>query len=54
MTFAIVITIVASLLWAITNHIDKYLLELDFEGKSNIKKLLVFATFGAGIVFTPV
>jgi transporter family protein len=53
MTIAIIFGILASLLWAITNHIDKYLIT-NFESKSNIKVLLVFSTFIAGIIISPI
>lgn len=54
MTIALIITLIASLLWAITNHIDKYLLSKIDNSESNIKTLLVFSSFVAGIVISPV
>ena len=53
MTIAIVITIFASLLWGITNHIDKFMVTGVDESGSSLKTLLVFSTLVAGLVFTP-
>ena len=54
MVGAIAITILAPLLWAITTHIDKYLLNKVDESASNIKTLLVFSTLVAGLALSPV
>lgn len=54
MTTAIILTIIASLLWSITNHIDKFMIANIDENKNSIKILLVFSTFVAGIVLTPI
>ena len=54
MTFAIILSIFAPFLWAMTNHIDKYLLTKIDTGKSNIKVLLVFSTFVAGLIISPI
>lgn len=54
MTNAIIITIMSSFIWAITNHIDKYMLCKINNTTSNIKTLLLFSSLIAGIVFTPI
>ena len=53
MISAILLAILASFLWGITNHIDKFMISGIDEGKDSIKILLVFSTFVAGIVLTP-
>ena len=53
MDIGVIVGILASLLWGITNHIDKYMLSGISKSKNNIKVLLVFSTFIAGIVLTP-
>ena len=53
MTIAVLLAIFASFLWGITNHIDKYMIAGIEESKNNIKILLVFSTFIAGIILTP-
>lgn len=53
MAIAIIIAILASFLWAISNHVDKFLISNIDENTSNIKTLLVFSTLVAGIVITP-
>ena len=53
MTFAIILSIFAPFLWAMTNHIDKYMLTKIDTGKSNIKVLLVFSTFISGLIISP-
>lgn len=50
---AIIISILASFLWAVTNHIDKFMVTGIDESKNSIKILLVFSTFVAGLVLTP-
>lgn len=54
MTIAVTITLFASLLWAITNHIDKYMLCNIDDSTSNVKTLLLFSSFVAGIVLSPI
>lgn len=54
MTMAIILTIFASFLWGITNHIDKFMISGIDESGSNIKTLLVFSTLVAGIVLSPI
>ena len=54
MAFAIFLAIFASFLWALTNHIDKFLVTGIDESWNSIKTLLVFSTLVAGIVFLPV
>ena len=54
MTSAIIITIFASFLWALTNHIDKFMINGIDESASSVKTLLVFSTLVAGIIFTPI
>lgn len=51
---AVSLAVLASLLWATTNHIDKFLINgIDEAGKS-IKTLMVFSTLIAGLVFAPI
>ena len=54
MTFAIVLTIFASFLWGITNHIDKFMISGIDESGSSVKTLLVFSTLVAGLVLSPI
>lgn len=54
MAGAVIITIFASFLWAITNHIDKFMITGIDENGSNYKTIVVFSTLIAGLVFTPV
>lgn len=54
MTLAILITILASLLWGFTNHIDKFLINEIDDKKNNVRILLVFSTFVAGLVLAPI
>ena len=53
MAIGVLFGILASFLWGLTNHIDKYLLSGIDKSKNNIKVLLVFSTFIAGLVLTP-
>ncbi len=48
MTLAIVLAIVASLLWSITNHTDRFLVNGIDRAASSIKTLMVFSTLIAG------
>ena len=50
---AIMFAVLASFLWAVTNHIDKFMITGIDESKNNIKVLIVFSTFVAGLVLTP-
>lgn len=51
---AVCFAVFASFLWAITNHIDKFLINgIDAAGKS-IKTLMIFSTLVAGVVLLPV
>lgn len=54
MTTAVLFAILASFLWGVTNHIDKFMITGIDESKNSIKILLVFSTFVAGIVLTPI
>lgn len=54
MTIAVVITLIASFLWAATSHIDKYLLCKIDNSATSIKTLMVFSTFVAGVVVSPI
>lgn len=54
MTFAVVLTIFASFLWGITNHIDKFMISGIDESGNSVKTLLVFSTLIAGIVLSPI
>ena len=54
MTTAVLFAIFASFLWGITNHIDKFMITGIEESKNSIKILLVFSTFVAGIILTPI
>lgn len=54
MSTAVLFTIFASFLWGVTNHIDKFMITGIEESKNSIKILLVFSTFIAGIVLTPI
>ena len=54
MTTAVLFTIIASFLAGVTNHIDKFMITGIEESKNSIKILLVFSTFIAGIVLTPI
>ena len=48
MTLAIILAVVASLLWSITNHTDKFLVNGIDQAASSIKTLMVFSTLIAG------
>ena len=54
MATAALFAIIASFLWGVTNHIDKFMITGIEEGENNIKILLVFSTFVAGMVLTPI
>ena len=50
---AIFLAILASFIWGVSNHIDKFMIS-EIEPKDSIKILLVFSTLIAGIVLTPI
>lgn len=52
MLLAIILVLSASLMWATTNHIDKYISH-KFIGESNIRGLLVFSSLVAGGILLP-
>lgn len=54
MVSSVIITIFASFLWAITNHIDKFLVNGVSKSSNNIKTLLVFSSLVAGLLFAPI
>lgn len=54
MTFAVFLTIFASFLWGVTNHIDKFMISGIDESGSSVKTLLVFSTLVAGIILSPI
>ena len=54
MNLAVIAAISASILWAITIHIDKIMISHTGESSVNIKALLVFSTLIAGIVLSPI
>lgn len=54
MTGAIILTIFASFLWGITNHIDKFMINGIDESGNNLKTLMVFSTLIAGFVLSPI
>ena len=54
MIVAVICTILASFLWGITNHIDKFIVSGVNESGSNIKTLLVFLTLVTAIIFSPI
>lgn len=54
MTIAIMMTIISAILWGASTHIDKFLINGVDESGSSIKTLLVFSTFIAGLVFSPI
>lgn len=54
MAFAISLTILASFLWAITNHMDKFLVAGDEKSPNGIRTLLVFSTLVAGVIISPI
>ena len=53
MVIAVLFVIFASFLGGVTNHIDKFMITGIDKSKNSIKILLVFSTFVAGIVLTP-
>lgn len=53
MTLAVILSLLASFIWAITNHIDKFMVSGIDDANSSIRILLVFSTFVAGLVLSP-
>lgn len=54
MTIAIIISLFASFLWAVTNHIDKFLINGANGSTYSVKTLLVFSTLISGLVLSPI
>ena len=54
MTLAIIMALTASFLWALTNHVDKFMISGIDESGSSIKTLLVFSTLVAGVALSPI
>ena len=54
MNLAILIIIIAEILYSLTNYIDKFLVDGINESGSDIKTLIVFSTLVAGLVFSPI
>lgn len=54
MTIAILISMLAALVYSLTNYVDKFLVNGVNKIGSSIKTLLVFSTLIAGIVFSPI
>lgn len=53
MTLAITITLLATFLWALNNHLDKILLCKISTTKTNLKTLLLFSSLVAGLILAP-
>ena len=54
MKLALLIIIMAQIIYSLTNYIDKFLVDGVNESGSNIKTLIVFSTLVAGLVFSPI
>lgn len=54
MAIAVIATILAAFLWAVTNHIDKFMINGIDKSGSSIKTLMVFSTLVAGLVISPI
>lgn len=54
MAIGIILTLFASFLWGVTNHIDKFLLDGVDRNVASVKTLLLFSTLVAGFVFSPI
>lgn len=54
MVSAVIATLIASFLWGVTNHIDKFMINGTDESYGSIKTLLIFSTLIAGSVFAPI
>lgn len=54
MMIGVIVVLVAAFLWAIGNHIDKYMLCKMGEYDTSLKTLLVFSSFIAGLVLSPI
>ncbi len=53
MTLAVILTMIAAFLWAITSYIEKFLVCDNTKKGNNIKTLLVFSTLIAGSIISP-
>ena len=54
MIFAVAMTIFASFLCGLTNHLDKFLINGIDESGSSVKTLLVFSTLVTGLILSPI
>ena len=54
MALGIILTLFASFLWGVTNHIDKFMLDGVDKNVASVKTLLLFSTLVAGFVFSPI
>lgn len=54
MPSSVIISIFASFLWAITNHIDKFMINGIDESGSSLKTLMIFSTLIAGLIISPI
>lgn len=54
MSLPIILTLVASFIWSITSHIDKYALCKIDNFNSSLKTMLIFSTLIVGIIFSPI
>ncbi len=54
MNLAIIIIIIAEILYSLTNYVDKFLVDGINESGSDIKTLILFSTLVAGLVFSPI
>ena len=53
MSLPIVLTIISSFIWAITSHIDKYVLCKIDNYQDSLKTMLIFSTFVSGLILSP-
>ena len=49
----LLIALIGPILWAVVNHIDKFLLSDRFEG-SNIGALMIFSSLQCGVLVLPI
>ncbi len=54
MTQAVIMTLFAAFLWAMTSHIDKFMVSGIVKSANNIKTLMIFSTLVAGIIISPI